>query len=86
MGQLLRAFRDALDRIYLHVASCDVHVLTLRYFPAVFGIGILLGALATFVSALLGMLVVLAGGIALGYAIRAYMSYQRRLRAMRERF
>ncbi|WP_342362869.1 hypothetical protein [Terrarubrum flagellatum] len=59
-------------------ASASLHLYTL----AAVALGLILGFLIAFTSARLAVLVILAVGVGVGYAVRSFVSYRRRRKWM----
>lgn len=67
------------------IAAGDVLAFERRYMPAAFAVGAVFGVILALLTQLLAVVVVLAGGFALGYAVRAYRSYRRRVEYLRRK-
>ncbi len=67
------------------IANGDVQAFERRYIPTALAAGIVIGACVSLLSQLFALIVILAGGFALGYAARAYVSYRRRMDYLRRR-
>ncbi len=67
------------------VAAGDVRLVEQRLLPAAIGVGALVGAAIGFLTVLPAVLVFVAGGFAIGYATRSYVSHRRRERYLREK-
>lgn len=67
------------------IAAGNVRTVERRYFPAAVLLGMVLGAILASLSALPGVILFVVGGMGIGYALRSYVSYQRRQRFARQR-
>lgn len=71
--------------VHATVAAGDARAVERRYFPAAGAAGAVVGVMLSLLSAPLAVVVLLAGGFALGYAARSYVSYRRRADYLRRR-
>ena len=82
---MLTFIKHHLATVRATVAAGRVDIVERRYFPAVFGLGLVLGCAISFVLSPIVVVVFMGFGFAVGYAVRSYVSSRRRERFLRNR-